>query len=118
MLLQVLSSKLDRTRHKRWNSVSVAEEFVLSRNSSSDFESLQMEAKKPTEKYFHKLENIRIAEKLLLAKPSKEVSLDSLANFYRKQEVYKMNISKLAYKTRQHNESRKQRSVQRKRWQD
>jgi len=29
---------------------------------------------KPTDRYFHKLDNIRIAERLLLAKPTKDIS--------------------------------------------
>lgn len=52
---------------------------------------------KPTDKYFHQLSNIRLAERLLLVKPSKDISQDTLRKFYKEHETYKSNISRLTF---------------------
>ena len=48
---------------------------------------------KPLDKYFYKLENIRLAERLLIVQPSKELSRSSQKKFYKQQKVYKGQIS-------------------------
>jgi hypothetical protein len=53
------------------------------------------EIKKPTDKYFFQLDNIRLAERILLAKPSNEVSKRSARKFYKEHEQLKRNISRL-----------------------
>jgi hypothetical protein len=40
---------------------------------------------KPTDRYFHKMDNIRLAEKLLLAKPSNDINRISQGKFYKQQ---------------------------------
>lgn len=51
---------------------------------------------KPTDRYFKQLSNIRMAEKILLAKPSQECSKKSAGKFYKEQEGFKRNISRLS----------------------
>ena len=68
---------------------------------------------KPTNRYFQQVENIRLAERLLLAKPSRDITRTSQQKFYRQQEAYRINITKLSarYPLRQH-------SLHRKKWLD
>lgn len=51
---------------------------------------------KPTNRYFQKVDNIRLAERLLLARPSREISRSSQEKFFQQQAVYRLNISKLS----------------------
>jgi hypothetical protein len=73
--------------------------------------SLEFETMKPTDRYFQQVENIRLAERLLLAKPSLEVARSSQEKFYRQQEGYRLNISKLSSRA----PSRRQ-SLHRRKW--
>lgn len=55
---------------------------------------------KPTDRYFHRLENVRMAEKLLLAKPTSESSTRDLKKFYKKQSIYKANITRMSFSSK------------------
>jgi hypothetical protein len=48
----------------------------------------------PVQKYFYKLDNIRLAERLLIAKPSPEINKNNHKKFYKKQNYYKSHICK------------------------
>jgi hypothetical protein len=73
---------------------------------------------KPTNRYFQKLDNIRIAERLLLAQPSKEMRKESMTQFYNQQESYKMNISKMPQSSRREHNRSKSKMMHRKKWKD
>lgn len=79
--------------------------------------SVEMESMKATDRYFKEMQNIRLAENILLMKPSKEIRKDSLNKFYQQHTIYKMNISKLSYKNQ---ECKKDKAVRlhRKKWID
>ena len=47
---------------------------VLERHPMGDVRSIEVESMKPTQRYFYMMNNVKIAEKLLLAKPSKDSS--------------------------------------------
>lgn len=49
---------------------------------------------KPTDKYFYQLDNIRLAERILIAKPSPDLQRASHKKFYAQQNHYKLQISK------------------------
>jgi hypothetical protein len=55
---------------------------------------------KPTERYFYMMNNIHLAEKLLLAKPSQDCSTRHLKKFYTKQNEYKANITKMSFRSK------------------
>ena len=46
------------------------------------------------DKYFHKMENIRLAERLLVVKPSAELRRGSQKKFYLQQQNYSSRISR------------------------
>jgi hypothetical protein len=73
---------------------------------------------KPTDRYFHKMDNIRLAEKLLLAKPSHDINRISQSKFYKQQETYKMNISKLSFREADDGHKKKSKNLHRKKWID
>lgn len=54
---------------------------------------------KPVDKYFHRLDNIRLAERLLVVRPSPETRRSSQKKFYLEQKHYRQQISR-NYKTR------------------
>jgi hypothetical protein len=68
---------------------------------------------KPTNRYFQQVENVRLAERLLLAKPSRDITRISQQKFYEQQEAYRANISKLSGRHPQ-----RQHSLHRKKWLD
>ena len=69
---------------------------------------------KPTNRYFQKVDNIRLAERLLLARPSREISRSSQEKFFQQQAVYRLNISKLSFR----GEEGRRRQLHRKKWVD
>jgi hypothetical protein len=73
--------------------------------------SLEFESMKPTDRYFQQVENIRLAERLLLAKPSRDITRTSQQKFYQQQEAYRLNISKLSSKP-----ASRQQTLRRKKW--
>jgi hypothetical protein len=61
VILQILKNKVRKTKSLRINNTRLNQKLFLSRNTFKDFKSMELESKKPTDKYFHKLDNIRIA---------------------------------------------------------
>jgi len=49
---------------------------------------------KPLDKYFYKMENIRLAERLLVVKPSPEVQRQKQKKFFKQQKVYSTRLSR------------------------
>jgi len=72
---------------------------------------------KPTDRYFHKLENIRLAERILLVKPDSQISNRSLTKFFKEHQLYQSNIRKLSNPT---SSSRydKEKYLKRNKWKD
>ena len=60
--------------------------------SSVSYLSMPSTMNKPTDKYFNQLNNIKLVEKILLMKPSKEICKSTHKEFYDKQKIYKKNI--------------------------
>jgi hypothetical protein len=46
---------------------------------------------KPTDKYFSQLENIKIAERLLMIKPTKDLRQSEHTKFWQEQKTYRKN---------------------------
>lgn len=65
------------------------------KSSHKDAEHLELSLTKPTDKLFHQLNNVRLAERLLFAKSTREISNASQKQFYKEQKKYKMNISRM-----------------------
>ena len=67
----------------------------VTKYAQQEAERLELSLTKPTDQLFHQLANARLAERLLFAKPSSDISLSSLKHFYQAQQRYKSNISKM-----------------------
>lgn len=49
---------------------------------------------RPVDKYFYKMENIRLAERLLVVKPSPEVQRQRQKKFFKQQKIYSTRLSR------------------------
>lgn len=87
--------------------------MTVERHPIAEVNSLEFEAMKPTDRYFQQVENIRLAERLLLAKPSRDITRTSQQKFYQQQEAYRLNITKLSSR-----HPPRQLSLHRKKWLD
>lgn len=63
-----------------------------SSNSGVSYLSLASSRRKPTDQLFSQIENIRLVERLLLARPTKENSKSEHQMFYKQQNKYRKNI--------------------------
>jgi hypothetical protein len=71
MMIKVIATKMQKTTNKRWKSMHQPQgQFVLTRYQTNCSESLELKLNKPTDRRFHELNNIRIAESILFAKAS------------------------------------------------
>ena len=49
---------------------------------------------RPVDKYFYNMENLRLAERLLVVKPSPQLTRKSQKKFYIEQKIYSSQISR------------------------
>jgi hypothetical protein len=76
----------------------VSDYVVFESHPLGDVRTFEFEKMKPTDKYFHQMDNVRLAEKLLLAGPTDSTSKKTSDKFYREQSKFKFNISKLSHR--------------------
>lgn len=88
------------------------ESVTVERHPIAEVNSLEFESMKPTNRYFQQVDNIRLAERLLLAKPSRDIARISQQKFYQQQEAYRLNIARLSSRPQ------RDRSLHRKKWVD
>jgi len=84
------------------------------KSNHKDAEHLELSLTKPTDQLFHQLNNVRLAERLLFARSTREISSASQKQFYKEQRKYKMNISRMPSTVMRH----RVRKLSLKPWQD
>lgn len=71
VLQRVIDRKSQENQKRRSFTVDIGKSRVtIERHPLGEINPLEVESMKPTDRYFHMMENVRMAEKLLLARPS------------------------------------------------
>ena len=113
----MIDHRVNESRKRRLHTIgSNSEYIVLEKHPLGEVDTLEVESMKPTERYFHKMNNIFLAEKLLLAKPSSECSIKHLRQFHNKQTEYKSNITKLSFRGKRETELSRLKLLNRRKW--
>ena len=78
---RVVGQESSRKRH----TFSASVRFVPNKGSCLKAEIIEFRLSKPTDRYMHRLSNVRVAESILLARPSESSRKSSLNQFYTQQ---------------------------------
>jgi len=94
-LAKVVENKVKHLRTSKMVKKSIYGNMRVTKFSQREAERLELSLVKPTDQLFHQLANARLAERLLFAKPTTDISFSSLKQFYKVHTQYKSNISRM-----------------------